>query len=231
MTLGRKGLNDNLKEVSADIEPLDMRLRLASKLGIDPTLPKEDARQAAAHLNRSAASDSEGKWIMLCVDVNRIGSVCRKIGKLNIEVWRPQATRKVRVKYTRNKFREVPFEMVPGYVFVRVGHVDSAYIGLVALKGVIDVISHDDHPIRMSTQTIERWKKEISDASRKKVIQKNNEEYWLRRKVRVTSGPFLDFQGVVTKFVKSRMSVFFDLDLYGKKISTEFPLEIVENYD
>lgn len=231
MVSGRKGRKVILDEIGAYIEPLDMGLRLASKVGIDPTMPKEDARQAAFHLQHSAPVHSEGRWIMLCVDVNRIASVCRKIAKLDIETWRPQATRKVRVKYTKNKFHEVPFEMVPGYVFARVGDVNSAYIGLIGIKGVIDILRHENRPICMSTQTIERWKQEISDASRKRITQKNDAENWVGRKVKVTSGPFLDFQGVVTKFVNSRMSVFVDLDIFGRKNNTELPLEIVKNYD
>ncbi len=118
--------------------------------------------------------------------------------------------------------RTVTKRMLPGYVLVQMRLTDQSWDVVRNTPGVTGFVGSGNRPVPLLEAEVNQILQQTAEAPRVKVGYRNGQS------IRVTSGPFVDFVGVVDEIneEKGKLKVF--LSLFGRETLVELDILQVE---
>ncbi|MBB2698943.1 UNVERIFIED_ORG: transcriptional antiterminator NusG [Rhizobium esperanzae] len=117
--------------------------------------------------------------------------------------------------------------VIPGYVLVHCSPVAQAMMGLLHVKGVIDVVGGAIRPYRADAESIHRFKKMAEEGKYDAPVSKER-RFELKEQVRITDGPFASFPGIIVSIDDEKGYVSLDVDIFGRPTPVQLMLDQIE---
>ena len=122
------------------------------------------------------------------------------------------------VANTQGKFRKKTF---PGYVLVRMDLDDTTWYEIRNTPSIIGFVGSGKRPIALSRREIERilGSNEVEEV--KKESPKFKPDFEVGETVRVTTGPFADFNGIIEEINLDQSKVTVLVNIFGRETPVE----------
>ena len=128
------------------------------------------------------------------------------------------------VDYKDGKKRERKKRLYSNYLFIEMDYSDTVWHSLKGIKGVVGFVGNRTNPIATPEKEIEIMKARISgEAPKPKVI------FELESKVRITSGSFVDFYGVVKSVDYEKNKVKVAINIFNRETLMDLDLSVLEH--
>lgn len=166
-------------------------------------------------------------WYTLQTNPNYESKVMEQIEQRKIEknlpireIFSPEETI---VSFKNGQKKERKKKLYSNYVFIEMDYSNEVWHALKGIKGIVGFIGDKNSPMVVPNRDIEKMKsKTLSDTPRPKVL------FEINSKVRITSGSFADFYGVI-KFVdyeknKAKISI----TIFNRETEVDLDLPLLE---
>lgn len=136
------------------------------------------------------------------------------------EVFAPE---EIIVEYKDGKKKERKKRLYTNYIFVEMDYSDEVWHALKGIKGVVGFLGNKSHPTVLPQREIDSMKKAISDETPKHKVT-----FELETKVRITSGSFADFFGIIKSvdYEKNKAKVM--INIFSRETEVELSLTDIE---
>jgi len=136
------------------------------------------------------------------------------------EIFSPEETI---VEYKDNKKKERKKKLYANYLFLEMDYTNNAWHTLKSIKGVEGFVGNRSNPSEVPLSEIETMKNRISaEAPRPKVV------YALESKVRITSGHFAEFHGVIKAVDYEKNKAKVAVNIFNRETEVELELNALE---
>lgn len=146
----------------------------------------------------------------------------QKEGKLKQirEIFAPE---ELIVEYKDGKKKERKKRLYTNYIFLEMDYSDDVWYSLKGIRGVVCFVGNKTNPTKLPEREVEKMKAQISgEAAKPKVMFEPNTN------VRITSGSFADFFGVVNSvdYEKNKAKVM--INIFNRETEVELELSSIE---
>lgn len=204
-------------------QPSEMVMIEFPRLDIDLTLfkpwltdrEKRIARMELGFASRGVMADSErGGWYCLAVDHGHEKAVDKMLADADVETYLP--TFPAYEYRRRGRVKTMPEKVIyDGYVMVRCGCDRRAFRGMAALKHVIGVLGGMTCPMRVSDESMSRFRQMVSDLLAGRELAPSERRKLMKGDmVEVVWGPFADLRGRIVQVTKK--DVWMELGAMGR---------------
>ncbi|OWV67926.1 transcription antiterminator [Rhizobium sp. R339] len=120
-----------------------------------------------------------------------------------------------------------PRPVILGYVLVHCCPIAQAMMGLLHVKGVIDVVGGAIRPYRADADSINRFK-QMAKAGKYDASARKDRKFELKERVRIIDGPFASFPGIVSAIDDEKGYVSLEVDIFGRSTPVQLMLDQIE---
>lgn len=185
-------------------------------------------RHAATEKARKAGHGSvpdDAPWWIAISNTGHEKRATQGLADRGFEVWWPTKLVEVRVgkrgKDTNTQTREYP--AVAGLLFVRHANL-QAWPDMIGADGVRGVMTVGFEAATVAVSELDKWRARLAETKMPVV----DDAYCIGQQIRITSGPFMTFQGVVEDLLgKGRASV--AVAMFGRSTPVEMSFEQIES--
>jgi transcriptional antiterminator NusG len=169
-------------------------------------------------------------WYILQTNPNYEAKVIEGIEKRKVEgkllgIQEVFAPEDLITEYKDGKKKERKKKRFSNYLYVEMEYSDSIWHELKGIRGVVGFLGiTKNRPSEVPLAEIEKMKKEISgEIPKPKVI------FEIGSNVRITSGSFADFIGIVKSVDYEKNKAVIELRIFGRETPVDMPLNEIEN--
>ncbi len=109
--------------------------------------------------------------------------------------------------------------LYPGYIFIEASMTKEVYSVLKSINGVVDVMGTKDTPIPLRPAEIRHILQKVDESIEKD--EENITPFIVGEMVKVTDGPFKDFNGVVEEVLDDKKKLKVMVKIFGRKTIVE----------
>ena len=127
------------------------------------------------------------------------------------------------VEYKDGKKKERKKRLFSNYLFIDMDYSDKVWHSLKGIKGVVGFVGNRTNPVEVDAKEIEGMKARISgDAPKPKFI------YEIEAKIRIKSGSFADFYGIVKSIDYEKSKAKIAVNIFSRETIVELDLDAIE---
>lgn len=123
------------------------------------------------------------------------------------------------VEYKDGKKKERKKRLYTNYIFIEMDYSDEVWHSLKGIRGVVGFVGNKAHPTVLPQREIDVMKAQVStDAPKPKITFEPN------TKVRITSGPFADFIGIVKSVNQEKNKAKVIVEIFSRESEVDLEL-------
>lgn len=228
-------MTENETEVLERVAPDEVTLPGAAEiLAVEPVDGDEDAATAGADdddepvVAELSPYDRPGRWYVVHTYAgyeNKVKqNLASRVRSMNVEerIFEVVIPMEDVIEFKNGRKVVVQKKVWPGYLLIRMGLDDDSWYVVRNTPGVTGFVGSGAKPTSLTRREVEEWlgKGEQPDGTQEKKVRPRL-EYEVSEQVRVTSGPFADFNGAISEIDVDRSKLKVLVNIFGRETPVE----------